>query len=82
MTLAPLNAGAEHVGFPPTRQALLAPSAKRRVMFERGRGGRTKLLLAINICIIDQGLLSGLSSVPARNRNLMIPTIFGGGSAI
>ena len=26
----PYNVGTEHVGFPPTRQALLAPSAKRR----------------------------------------------------
>ena len=28
--LHPLNARTEHVGFSPTRQALLAPSAKRR----------------------------------------------------
>ena len=26
----PYNAGTEHVGFPPTRQRLLAPSANRR----------------------------------------------------
>ena len=29
----PYNAGAEHVGFSPTRQTLLAPSAKRREVF-------------------------------------------------
>ena len=33
------NAGTEHVGFSPTRQALLSPSAKRRDTF-RGNGGR------------------------------------------
>ena len=43
--LHPYNAGTEHVGFPPTRQALLAPSAKRRKggggrRGEGGRGGR------------------------------------------
>ena len=27
-TLDAYNAGTEHVGFPPTRQALIAPSAK------------------------------------------------------
>ena len=29
----PYNAGTEHVGFSPTRQTLLAPSAKRREVF-------------------------------------------------
>ena len=37
----PYNAGTEHVGFSPTRQALRAPSAKRREVFvESQRGGR------------------------------------------
>ena len=30
----PYNGGTEHVGFSPARQALLAPSAKRREVFD------------------------------------------------
>ena len=39
------NAETEHVGFSPTRQTLLAPSAKRREVFGesyRGGGGRAE----------------------------------------
>ena len=35
----PYNAGTEHVGFSPTRQTLLAPSAKRREVFGESREG-------------------------------------------
>ena len=35
----PYNGGTEHVGFSPTRQALLAPSAKRREVFDRSHEG-------------------------------------------
>ena len=35
----PYNAGTEHVGFSPTRQALLAPSAKRREVFGESHEG-------------------------------------------
>ena len=35
----PYNGGTEHVGFPPTRQALLAPSAKRREVFGESHEG-------------------------------------------
>ena len=33
------NAGTEHVGYSPTRQTLLAPSAKRREMFGESHEG-------------------------------------------
>ena len=41
MTIAirPCNAGTEHVGFSPTRQALLASSAKRREVFGESHEG-------------------------------------------
>ena len=37
--LHPYNAGTEHVGFSPTRQALLAPSTKRREAFHESHEG-------------------------------------------
>ena len=37
----PYYAGTEHVGFSPTRQTLLAPSAKRREVFGESHEGRT-----------------------------------------
>ena len=36
----PCNAGAQHVGVSSTRQALFAPSAKRRAMFGESHEGR------------------------------------------
>ena len=36
----PYNAGTEQVGFSPTRQALLAPSARRREVFGESHEGR------------------------------------------
>ena len=36
------NTGTGHVGFPPTRQALLAPSAKRREVFGESREGQLR----------------------------------------
>ena len=42
----PYNAGTEHVGFSPTRQTLLAPSAKRSV---RCRASRMKGELHIGV---------------------------------
>ena len=38
--LHPYNAGTEHVGFSPTRQTLLAPSAKRREVFSGSHEGQ------------------------------------------
>ena len=35
----PYYAGTEHVGFSPTRQTLLAPSAKRREVFGQSHDG-------------------------------------------
>ena len=35
----PYYAGTEHVGFSPTRQTLLAPSAKRREVFDELHDG-------------------------------------------
>ena len=35
----PYNVGTEHVGLSPTRQTLLAPSAKRREVFGESHGG-------------------------------------------
>ena len=36
------NAGKEHVGFSPTRQAFLAPSAKRREVFVESMKGELR----------------------------------------
>ena len=44
MTIDPrifTNAGREHVGFSPTKQTLLAPSAKRREVFGESHEGPT-----------------------------------------
>ena len=35
----PVSAGMEHVGFLPSRQILLGPSAKRREVFGESHGG-------------------------------------------
>ena len=43
----PYNAGTEDVGFSPTRQILLAPSAKRREVFDESHEGWAASLLRI-----------------------------------
>ena len=40
IAIRPYNTGTEHVGLSPTRQTLLAPSAKRREVFGESHEGR------------------------------------------
>ena len=58
------NAGMEHIGFPSTRQILLASSAKRT----RGRGGGTHFVACFGRLNIDLASISRRSTVPTPTR--------------